>query len=450
MQRQEIEQLAARLVQMARARGADGAEATVRSGEEFDAQVRRGEIETVKEAGSRAAGVRVLFGQRAGSAYTSDLTDAGLAAMVESAAGLARISTDDPHAGLPDEAELGAVGADLKFFSDGVDRLGNDARIAMARQAERAAFDFDPRIETSEGASFGTETGWRAFANSSGFVGSEQSSACSLSVVPVAVSEGRRERDYWYTAARGPEGLESPSVVGTTAARRAIRRLGARKAATQTVPVVFEPRVSRSIVGHLFEAVSGDSVYQQASFLAGKLGQKIAAPGVTLIDDGTMPGLLGSSSFDDEGVRSRRTVVIENGVLSSYLLNTYTARKLGLRTTGNASRGLTGNPGVGYGNLYLRGGDRTPEEIIGSVKNGLLVTELMGSGVNIVNGDYSRGAAGVWIENGELTWPVHEITIAGNLRRMLERIEAVANDLEFRGPVAAPTILIGEMTVSGH
>jgi PmbA protein len=450
MERQEIERLAGRLVELAAARGATAVEATVRSGDEFEAQVRRGEIETIKQAGSRAAGVRVLFGQRVGSAYTSDLTDAGLLAMVESAAGLARISTEDPSAGLPDSAELGALASDLDLYSDRVDALPPDERIALSRVAEKAAFDFDPRIETSEGASYGSQTGWRAFANSDGFVGSERGSACSLSVIPVAAADGRRERDYWYSAARSPELLESPEVVGKTAARRALRRLGARKAPTQTVPVVFEPRVACSIVGHLFEAVAGDSIYQQASFLAGRLGERIASSAVTLIDDPTLAGRLGSSAFDDEGVRSRRKVVIEGGVLSTYLLNTYAARKLGMKTTGNASRGLTGNASIGHGNLYLQAGDSTPEQIISGIKNGLYVTELLGSGVNIVNGDYSRGAVGVWIEGGELTWPVHEITIAGNLRQMLERIEAVASDLDFRGSIASPTLLIGEMTVSGH
>lgn len=448
--RNEYEEIAASLIRLAAERGAEAAEATVAAGDEFEAQVRLGEIETLKEAGSRAAGVRLLFGRRAGSAYTSDLTPEGLRRMVESAAGLAAISTEDPQSGLPGAEELGSLPGDLGLYHASVDALDPAVGIDLARQAERAALAFDPRIDNSEGGSFGSSSGWRAFANSLGFLGSYRSSSCSLSVVPVATAGGRRERDYWFTSERCPERLESPEFVGQTAARRVLRRLGARKAATQKVPVVFEPRVARSLIGHIFSAVSGDSVYRKASYLADLLGQKVAGSNITIIDDGTLPGLFGTSPFDDEGVPSRRTAIIEGGMLVNYLLNAYTARKLGLKTTGNASRGITGNASVGHGNLFLQPGEETPEQIISSVRNGLYVTELLGSGVNIVNGDYSRGAAGVWIENGELTWPVHEITISGNLRRMFEQIEAVGNDLEFRGSVACPTVLVGEMTVSGQ
>jgi PmbA protein len=258
------------------------------------------------------------------------------------------------------------------------------------------------------------------------------------------------ERDYWTTVARSAARLDKPAEVGRIAAQRALRRLHARKVETQKVPVVFEPRVARSLLGHIFEAVSGETVYRRASFLADKLGQAVAANTVTLIDDATLPGLFGSSPFDDEGVPPRRTVVIDKGLLTSYLLNTYTARKLGLKTTGNASRGITGNATVGHGNFYLEPGEVPPEALLKSVRRGLYVTELMGFGVNIVTGDYSRGAVGLWIENGELAYPVSEVTIAGNLASMLANIEAVASDLEFRGSTASPTLLVREMTVSGR
>ncbi len=257
------------------------------------------------------------------------------------------------------------------------------------------------------------------------------------------------ERDYWYTAGRSAAELEDPEHVGREAARRAIRRLGARKVETQKAPVVFEPRVARSLLDHLFDAVSGSAVYRKASFLSERLGQQVAAPAVTVIDDATMPGLFGSSPFDDEGVASRRTVVLERGVLKNFLHNSYTARRLGARSTGNASRGVTGNAGVGHGNFYVEPGERSAEEIIGGVSHGLYVTELIGFGVNIVTGDYSRGASGLWIENGELAWPVSEITIASTLEEMLMGIEAAGSDLEFRGALASPTLLIREMTISG-
>jgi PmbA protein len=271
-----------------------------------------------------------------------------------------------------------------------------------------------------------------------------------MSVVPVARLENAMERDYWYTADRSAARLEAPEYVGRKAAERVLRRLGARKVATQRAPVVFEARVARSLLDHVFDGVNGGAVYRNASFLAGKLGQTVAAPGVTIVDDSTMPARFGTYPSDDEGVPGRRTVVVENGVLSSYLLNSYAARRLGLKTTGSASRGLTGNTSVGHGNLYLEAGAKTPGEIIRGVKSGLYVTDLIGFGVNTVTGDYSRGAVGLWIENGELTFPVSEVTIASTLQEMLAGIEEIGSDLEFRGALASPAILIREMTISGQ
>jgi PmbA protein len=291
--------------------------------------------------------------------------------------------------------------------------------------------------------------GRHIFANSRGFAGEYRSSYCSLSTSPVAKDGESMERDYWYTLARGFAGLEAPEYVGRTAAQRALRRLNAVKVATQKVPVVFEPRTARTLLDNIFEAVHGMSIYREESFLAGKLGELVASENVTIVDDGTLPGLFGTSPFDDEGVASRRTVVIERGVLKNYLLNTYAALKLGMKTTGNASRGLTGNAGIGHGNFFLERGVQTPEQIIAGIPNGFYVTELMGFGVNVVTGDYSRGAAGLWIRNGELAFAVSEVTIAGNLNDMLRNIEAIGSDLEFRGSVAAPTIKLGEMTVGG-
>jgi PmbA protein len=267
---------------------------------------------------------------------------------------------------------------------------------------------------------------------------------------PVASLDGAMERDYWYSTARDSERLESPEEVGRIAAQRTIRRLGAVKVDTQKCPIIFDPRMSRSLLGEIFQAVDGRSIYRSASFLAGKLGEKIAIDGFTVIDDGTIPGLFGSQPFDDEGVPTRRTVVIERGVLKSYLLNSYAARKLGMKTTGNASRGVTGNAGIGHGNFYLEKGAVTPEEMIRGVANGFYVTEMIGSGVNTVTGDYSRGAAGMWIRNGELAFPVSGVTIAGTMQEMLTGIAAIGNDLEFRGSIAAPTLMIGEMTVAGR
>jgi PmbA protein len=258
------------------------------------------------------------------------------------------------------------------------------------------------------------------------------------------------QRDYWYSVARTLTKLESPEEVGRIAAERTIRRLGGRKVKTQKVPIVFDPQVARSLLGEICDAVNGDSIYRGASFLTGKLGEKIAGENITIVDDGTMRGGFGTSPFDSEGVPSRRTVVIERGELKSYLLNTYTARKLNLKTTGNAARGLAGNPGIGAGNFYLQSGDKSPKQIMADIREGLLVTEFLGFGVNLVTGDFSRGASGLWIVNGEPAFPVEEITVAGNLKDMLFNISAIGSDLEFRGAVACPTLRIEGMTVAGE
>lgn len=431
-------------------KGATDVECTFLEGSEFSATVRMREVEQLKEAGSRAAGIRVLVGKKAGSAYTSDLTSEGLARMVASALDNASVTTDDEFAGLPDPGEFGKLAGDLDLYSDETERMEAADKIQWAKRTEAAALDYDKRIVNSEGGSFESVAGARHFANSRGFAGSYRTASCSIVAVPVAQDGGPMERDYWYSSARNPVRLESPESVGRRAAERAVRRLGARKVRTQKAAVVFEPRIAQRLMGEIFEAVSGDSVYRNASFLAGKLGERIAGENITVIDDGTIPGLWGTSPFDDEGVPSRRTVVIEKGILKSYLLNSYTARKLGLKTTGNASRGLSGAPAVGNGNFFLEPGTLTPTEVIARAGTGLYVTEMMGHGVNVVNGDFSQGAAGMWIENGELAYPVSEVTIASTLQDMLMSIAAIGSDLEFRSSVASPTILIREMTISGN
>lgn len=441
---------AQQVVRLGLDKGAHEVECTISEGSEFSASVRMREVETVKEAGSRGAGVRVLIGNRVGSSYTSDLSREGLERMISSAVELAGLTTEDPFAGLPDPAELGSLDLDLKLYSDDVAAVSPAERIQQALDAEAATFAVDPRIVNSDGATFGAHQGARYFANSRNFAGWYRASSCSLSAVPVAKDGDVMERDYWYSVARSYAQLEKASDIGRIAAQRAIRRLNARKVPTQKAPVVYDTRTSRSLLGDLFDAIAGDSIYRKASFLAGKLGERVAAPGITLIDDPTLPGLFGSQPFDDEGVPSRRTVVIEDGFLKSYLNNTYTARKLGMKSTGSASRGLSGNASVGHGNFFLSPGVESPEAIIGAIRSGLYVTELIGSGVNVVTGDYSLGAAGLWIENGELAFPVSEITIAGNLRDMLRNITAIGCDLEFRGSMAAPTLCIGEMMISGQ
>ena len=441
--------LARGVVKRALAAGATDAECTIAEGDEFSASVRMREVESLKEAGSRGAGLRILIGRKTGSSYTSDLSPEGIDLLLKSAIELAEVTTEDPHAGLPEPEELGSVAGDLRLYSPDVEKLETPLRIETARRAEAAALEADPRSVNSEGASFDSHVGRHIFANSRGFSGEYRTSYCSVSVAPVAKDGDSMERDHWYALSRGFDGLEPPEQVGRTAAQRALRRLHPVKVETQRVPVVFEPNVARSLLDNLFEAVHGMSIYRHESFLAGKLGEKVASENVTVVDDGTLPGLFGASPFDDEGVPSRRTVVIDRGVLKNYLLNTYAARKLGMKTTGNASRGLAGNAGIGHGNFFVEAGVQTPERILAGIANGFYVTELMGFGVNVVTGDYSRGAAGLWIRGGELAFAVSEVTIAGNLKEMLLGLEAVGSDLAFRGSTAAPTLKIGEMTVGG-
>ncbi len=454
--RRDIESMAAELVQLALKAGATDAEAVVREGDEFSVNVRGGVVETLKEAGSRAAGLRVFLGQCSGSASTSDLTVDGIRQVVEGALALAKLTEPDPCAGLPDAREMGKAEGDFRLYSEDVYSLTGDERIEWALRAEKAALGADARITNSEGGSFDAATGAKALANSRGFVGSYRSSSASVSASALAAEpDGRLQRDGWWSSARRLSDLDSPESVGAEAARRALRKLGARKVATQQAPIVFAPEVARSIAGIVFDAASGDAVWRGATFLAGKLGEAIADSSITVVDDNLMMlangmGGFGTSPFDAEGLPSRRTVVVEKGVLRSYLLNTYSARKLGMKSTGNAARGLAGAPGIGCGNLYIEPGAKTPGAIISEIDRGFYVTSLMGFGVNMVTGDYSRGASGLWIEKGEFTHAVEEVTIAGNLASMLKNISAIGNDLIFRSAVAAPTLRIDGMTIAGE
>ncbi len=452
----DLETLAADVVARAVKAGASDAEAVVREGDEFSVNVRMGEVETLKESGSRGLGLRVFQGKRSATASTSDLTADGIRQLVEGAMALVKVTEEDPFTGLPESAEFGAIKQDLHLFYDDVYSLDGKERIEWARRAEAAAMAADPRITNSDGGSFDAATGSMVMANSRGFVGGYRTSYAGVSAAPLAMdANGQMQRDGWWSSARSFAHLESPESVGKEAARRTLRRLGARRVATQRVPIVFAAEVARSLIGSIFEAASGDAIWRSASFLAGKLGEIIAAGNINIVDDHTMllatgAGGYGTSPFDGEGLPSQRNVVVENGVLRNYLLNTYTARKLGMRSTHNASRGLAGTPGVGCGNLYLEPGTLTPDEIIAQIPTGLYVTGLMGFGTNIVTGDYSRGATGLWIENGHLTHAVEEVTVAGNLGDMLKNVTAIGNDLEFRGAIASPTLRIDGMTVAGE
>ena len=451
----DLQQLATDIVEKALGAGASDAEVTIREGDEFSVTVRLGEVETLKESGSRGVGLRVLVeaenGCRVASTSSSDFTAEGIEHLVKGAVALAQVTSVDPFAGLADEREFGRLTGDLQLHFDDVYSLPTEERIAWARRAEAAALAVDTRLVNSDGASFDAATGRRIFANSRGFSGEYRSSYCSIAASPIAQSaNGEMQRDSWWSQARAFRDLEPPEAVGQEAARRTLRMLDARRVPTQQAPVIFAPEVARGLVGAVFDAAAGDAIYRGASIFTGKLGETVAADAVTVVDDGTIPGGFGTSPFDAEGLPSRRTVIVERGVLRSYLLNVYAGRKLGMKSTGNAGRGLAGNPYLDSGNLFFEAGSVAPEEILRGVERGLYVTRLMGQGVNLVTGDYSRGAAGLWIENGKLAYPVQEITIAGNLKEMLRNITAIGNDLVFRGATASPTIRVDGMTIAGQ
>jgi PmbA protein len=464
----DLKQLAHDVVARALALGATDAEAVAVESEEFGVNVRLGQVEQLTQSGSRALGLRVFFetaeGQRAANTSTSDLSPEGISRIIQSAVELAKITSPDPFAGLPDRSALGSndPAAQALYFTD-VDDLPPAERIDIARRCEAAALATDARIQNSKGADFDASSSHRIMVNSRGFSGEYRRSYCGFSATPIAQdASGAMQSDYWYSSARTAKLLDTPEAVGRKAAERALRRLGARRVPTQQCPVVFPAEAARGLMGNLLSAADGDAIYRNSSMFSGKLGEQVAGENITMIDDGTLVfdhtlasgetlrvGGFGTSPFDGDGLATRRTVVIERGILKNLMLNTYTARKLNMASTGKASRGLAGAPGIGGGNYFLEPGTLTPEQIIAGIPNGLFVLSTMGFGVNLVTGDYSQGVSGLWIENGELAFAVEEITIAGNLKDIFRNISAIGNDLEFRGAGAVPTVRVEGMTIAG-
>lgn len=447
--RDDLCAVAERLVRDALAAGARAADALAGESDGLEVGVRMGEIEKLKRARERRAGLRVFVGNSTAIVSTADLSAAGLAELARDACTLARATAPDPWAGLPEGEDLATDLPELALYDPACETLDAEQGLALARAAEAAALHTAPEIDNSEGGEFGGGGGTVAYASSLGFAGAYSGSSFNLVVTPVARRDGGMQRDYWYSWSRSLAQLDPPAVVGAQAARRALRRLGARPVPTAECSVVFDPETAATLLRHVAGAVAGTTLYRRASFLLDRLGERIAAPGVTIVDDPLRPGGAGSRPFDGEGVASRRRTIVRDGVLESWLLDSYSARRLGLRSTGHASRSAGDAPGVSPTNFYLEAGPHDPGAIIASVGSGLYVTELIGFGVNLVTGDYSRGASGVWIERGELAQPVEEVTIAGNLRDMLQNIEMVGSDLVFRGATSAPTIKIGRMTLAG-
>ena len=442
--------LARDILARARAKGATEGDVVMAESQSFFVTVRMGEVEKISQAGEKRLGLRLFIGKSSAAASTSDISSETIEKLVQDTVQMARATAQDPHSGLPDAESLARDIPDLDLLDDPARAVSVEERIKMAVDGEKSALAFDPRIANSEGAEFSNGFGRVIYASSHGFSGEYEGSTFSHSVAPVAQSNGSMQRDYWYSSNRKFSRLESPQSVGAKAAQRALRRLGARKVKTCEVPIVFESEIAASLLRNLSSALSGYALYKGASFLIGKLGSRIGSELFTVVDDATIPGALGSKPFDGEGLPTGKKTIVASGTLESYLLDSYSGRKLGMASTGNASRSVGDAPGVAPTNFYLAPGTSSPAEIVASVKQGFYVTELIGFGINQVTGDYSRGASGLWIENGELAFPVEEVTIAGNLKDMFQNIEMVGNDLELRGRIAAPTLKIARMTVAGN
>jgi PmbA protein len=436
----DLESIIERALDEARARGASQAEAAVSQDTGLSVGVRLGEVETLEHQRDRSMGITVYFGQRKGSASTADFSMDAVRATVAKACSIARFTAEDASAGLADAALMAGSPPDLDLSHPW--NVSADRAIEIAKSCEAAALAFDKRINNSEGASVGTHQGLHVYGNTHGFVGGYPTTSHTLSCVVLAGSGEDMQRDYWYTSSRDWHELQDAESVGRESARRTIARLGPRKISTRRAPVLFVPELARGLIGHFVAAIRGSSQYRQASFLLNSVGQQVFPSGFSIAERPHIPKAMGSAPFDDEGVVTRDRELIDDGVLTGYILSSYSARKLGLQTTGNAG---------GSHNLLvaptLQGG---MPALLAKLDTGLLLTELMGQGVNTVTGDYSRGAAGFWVEKGEIQYPVAEITIAGNLRAMFTGVAAAGDDIDARGGVRVGSMLLQEMTIAGE
>lgn len=425
--------------------GASAADAILVRGVSGSASVRLGALEDIERSEGSDLGLRVLIGKRQAIVSSSDQKPGALAQLVERAIDMARIAPEDPYCGLAGEDEITTDAADLDLADD--TELSPATLQELAITAEDAARAVEG-ITNSEGGSASCTHSSIALVASNGFRGSYRSSSFSVSAVVLAGDEAGMERDYDYTSAHHYSDLEDAAEIGKRAGERTVARLGARKVKSAAFPVVFDPRVANSLLGHLAGAVNGRSVARGTSFLKDRMGELVFAKGIDIIDDPRRPRGLRSKPFDGEGVETRELAIVKNGKLQSWVMDTAAARQLKLQTTGHASRGTSAPPSPGTTNLYMAAGDLTPEELIGEIDEGFYVTELIGMGVNGITGDYSRGATGFWIEKGEITYPVNEVTIAGNLREMYPNMTP-ASDLEFRYGTNAPTLRVDGMMVAG-
>jgi PmbA protein len=436
---EDLKSIIERALEEARARGASQAEAAVSQDTGLSVGVRLGEVETLEHQRDRSMGITVYFGHRKGSASTADFSLDAVRATVAKACSIARFTAEDACSGLADAALMERAPLDLDLSHPW--NVTADRAIEIAKSCEAAALEFDARINNSEGASLGTHQGLHVYGNTNGFVGGYPTTSHSLSCVVLAGTGEDMQRDYWYSSSRDWHELEAAEAIGRESARRTIARLNPRRLSTRRAPVLFVPEIARGLIGHFTAAIRGSSQYRQSSFLLNTVGQQVFPAGFSIAERPHILKAVGSAPFDEEGVATLDRELVADGILTGYILSSYSARKLGLKTTGNAG---------GAHNLLvaptLAGG---MDAMLSRLGTGLLVTELMGQGINMVTGDYSRGAAGFWVENGVAQYPVAEITIAGNLRDMLLGIAAVGDDIDARGGTRVGSILLQDMTIAG-
>jgi len=446
----ELKTIAQSVIDHALKHGADDAEVLVRAGGELTAKVRLGEPELVQEAGSRALGLRVFKDSRQAVTYTSDMRDNELHSFAAGTVTLAELSEPDELNRLPEKELFATDLPELDLYDPDSESMDAAEALRRAIAGEAAARAHDERVTNSEGATWSRVLGAAAFASSGGFVGGYRGSYSSLYVEPVCDdADGKKRNGYWWTAGRFMESLLDPEAVGIEAAKRTLATLGSRKVETCEVPVVFDPEAGRAIVGMLFGVANGSSFYRKSSYLVDREGTKVASDLVTIEDDPHIKRAPGSRPYDGEGLATRKNVLVSSGTLETVLCDVYSARKLGRESTGSAGRGVGGSPSPTTSNLIMKAGDVTRDELIKRTERGLYVTSMMGFGFNPITGDFSRGAAGFWIENGEISFPVSEITISANFDDLLKRIDLVADDLELRSSTACPTFRVSHMTIAG-
>ncbi|MBU69863.1 MAG: metalloprotease PmbA [Cupriavidus sp.] len=439
----QLKTMAADVLRVARELGATDAATEISEGSGLSVTVRKGQVETIEQNRDKVVGVTVMIGKRRGNASTSDFSPAALRATAESAYNIARFTAEDDCAGLAEEELLERNPQDLDLFHPWT--IDAEEAIDIARRAEAASFAVSPKIKNSDGASVSAQHSQFVLATSRGFVGGYPYSRHFVSCAPIAGSGNAMQRDDWYSSKRSPQALAEPEAIGRYAAERALARLNARKLSTRKCPVLFEAPLAAGLLGAFVQAVSGGALYRKSTFLYDTLGKAVFAPDIQIYERPHVPGAMGSAPFDEEGVRTREREVVRDGVVEGYFLSTYSARKLGMQTTGNAG---------GSHNLTLSSSLTQPgDDFVGMLKKmgtGLLVTELMGQGVNYVTGDYSRGASGYWVENGVIQYPVEEITIAGNMVEMFKQIVGIGADALVRGTKETGSILIEQMTIAGN